>query len=316
VANRDHEAPNLITLAPGAQQTVPIVVGGYSDVSAGSTSVTASLGISPNQGELVTISRTSSVPVTEGALSATVSASNLVRGGSGTVVFTLKNPSSQPIEFKVAQQNGSQSSSEARIQIMDPTGTLLSSTPLRLVLGDDVVALANGTTVVSIPAGATYTSPPISVPVPSNAPAQVNVVLGIDYVYYDLGVAGSQITLAGPGAVAAGVSTQIPAYSAVITSINPAVSSGSAPIAIQGQALWSGIDPTSPMALANGVPVVVYVKLGNFIYQSTVTTDASGNFSYSYQPGASEKGGVYSVWASNPSVTAVPAILAPSRSRA
>ena len=307
VANRDHEAPNLISLAPGAQQTVPIVVGGYSDVSAGATSVSAILSIAPNQGELVSVTRTSNVPVTEGAFTATVVASNLIRGGSGSVVFTLKNPSSEPIEFKVAQQNGTQPSSEARINITDQNGNLLSTTPLDLVLGDNVVMLPDGTTVVSIPAGATYTSPPISVPVPTSAPAQVNVVLGIDYVYYDWGVAGSQITLTGPSAVANGVSTQTAPYSGVITAINPSVSNGTAPITIKGQALWAAIDPTLPAALAPGVPVVVYVKLGNFIYQSPVTTDASGNFSYSYQPGATELGGVYSVWASNPSVTAAPA---------
>jgi hypothetical protein len=271
VANRDHLAANLISLAPGAQQTVPIVVGGYSDVSAGSTPVSAILNITPNQGELASVTRTTNVPVTEGAFSATVAATNLVRGGSGSVVFTLTNPSSQPIEFKVAQQNGTQPSSEARIQVTDPNGNLYSTTPLQLVLGDDVVVLPDGTTVVSIPAGGTYTSPPISVPVPTNAPPQVNVTLGIDYVYFDWGVAGSQITLTGPSAVATGVSTQLPPYSAVITSINPSVSSGTAPIAIQGQALWQGIDRTSPMALAPGVSVVVYVKHGNFIYQSTVT---------------------------------------------
>jgi RHS repeat-associated protein len=300
VDGHDHGAGSFITLAPGAQQTVPVVVGGYADLSTGTTPVSVILTIIPNAGEQVTLTRSFTVPVTEGAFTAQVIPTNMVSGGTGSVTFTLTNPSTEPIEFKVAQQNDTQPSSEARIQVLDLKGDLLSTTPLQFFTGTDVIMLADGTTVVSIPAGATYTSPPIPVPVPLNAPAMVNVALGIDSVYYNFGDPDTQITLNGPSSVAQ-ASTQVAPYSATITSITPSVSSSNnpQPIVIQGAATWQGT--STP---ATGVPLSLYIKNGSFIQQYTVLTDGNGNFSYAYQPGATETGGIYSVWASHPSVTA------------
>lgn len=305
VAGRHHGAADLISLAPGAQQTVPVVVGGYADVPSGTAPVSAVLTIMPNDGEQVTLTRSLNANVMEGAFTAQIIPTNMVSGGAGSITFQLTNPSDQPIEFKVAAQSGSQPSAEARIQVQDLRGSLLSTTPLKIVLGDDVVLLPDGTTVVRIPAGATYVSPPIQVSIPLNAPAVVNVALGIDSVYYNFGESDTQVTLDGPSVVAQ-ASTRVAPYAGQITSITPSVSSGMAPIVIQGRALWSGIDPALPSALATGVPLGLYIKNGGFVLQNTVTTDSSGNFSYTYQPGAAEKGGVYSVWASHPTVTAQP----------
>ena len=304
VAGRDHGAADLISLAPGAQQTVPVVVGGYADVPSGTAPVTARLTIIPNEGEQITLSRSLSAPVAEGAFTAQIIPAGIVSGGTGSVTFKLTNPSDQPIEFKVAAQSGSQPSAEARLQVLDLQGSLLTTTPLKIPLGDDVVQLPDGTTVVRIPARQIYTSPPISVSAPLNVPAIVNVALGIDFVYYNFGDPDTQITLVGPSVVAQ-TSTQVVPYSAQITSINPSVTSGQTPVVMQGHAFWQGSGVASSSA-PSGVPLTVYIQNGGFVHRDTVMTDANGNFSYTYRPGVAETGGIYSVWASHPSVTAPP----------
>jgi RHS repeat-associated protein len=305
-ADGGQSASDLVTLAPGAQQTVPVVVGGFPNLPAGSTPVSATLTIMPNDGEQVTLTRSLSAPVTDGAFMAQITPTNMVSGGNGSVTFTLTNPSDQPIEFKVAENNGAQPSSEARIQVLDQQDNLLSTTPLQLVTGNGVILMPDGTSVVQIPPKATYTSPPIVVPVPLNAPATVNVALGVDSVYYNYGDLLTQIQLPGPSVVTQ-ASTQVAPYSATITSITPSVSNGTAPIVIQGSASWQGANLAVPSAPATGVPLNLFIKNGDFVQQAIVTTDANGNFSYTYQPGAAELGGNYLVWASHPSVTAQPA---------
>ncbi|MDD2763158.1 MAG: chitobiase/beta-hexosaminidase C-terminal domain-containing protein [Opitutaceae bacterium] len=305
VANRDHYAPDFISVAPGGEQTVSVVVGGYEDVSAGTTPVGLALVISPHEGEAVVLQRSTSARVTEGALTAEILPGEFLRGGTGPVRIKLTNPSTLPIEFKTARQNGAQPSDEVRLNIQDAQGTLLSTTPLRIVLGDNVVALPGGTTVVRVPASSTYTSSPISLALPLSAPSEVTVVLEMDAVYYDFGQPDTQVKLAGPRSQVQ-VSARDTSYSAEVTAITPADSNGADPIVISGRALWRGIDPAQPGAPAPNVAVTVHIALDGFIRQETILTDANGLFAYTFQPGAGEAGGVYQVWASHPDVTSPP----------
>ena len=208
------------------------------------------------------------------------------------------------MEFIVARQNGSQPSDQARFKLLDAQLGVLSSTALKIALGDDVVALPNGTTVVRVPAGATYTSPQFTLPVPLTAPAQITVALEIDSVYSNYGQP-TQITLKGPRAQQA-ASTQQTSYAAELTSVTPPDSNGDQPIVISGRALWRGVDPLLPSALAANSPVIVYIEVDGFVRQQSLVTDISGAFSYSFVPGPTEKGGVYQVWASHPDITSPP----------
>jgi len=225
VAGRNHYAADLVTVAPGAEVPVPVVVGGYDDLPVGAAPVGLTIVVSPNEGESATLQRSASVQVAEGALAVEVLPGEFTRGGSGSARFKLTNPSSLPIELKVASQQGSQASDEVRFKLLDPQGAILSSTPLQIVLGDDVVALPDGTTILRIPAGAAYTSPTVSVPVPSAAPAQVDLLLEIDSVYYHFGQGDTQVQLKGPQARQQ-ASTVETAYRAEVTSVAPAESNG------------------------------------------------------------------------------------------
>ena len=305
VAGRNHYAADLVSVAPGAEVPVPIVVGGYDELPVGAAPVGLTIVVSPNEGESATLQRSASVQVTEGALAVEVLPGEFTRGGTGSVRFKLANPSSLPIELKAARQQGSQTSDEVRFKLLDPQGAILSSTPLQIVLGDDVVALPDGTTILRIPAGAAYTSPTISVPVPFAAPAQVEVLLEVDSVYYHYGQGDTEVKLKGPQARQQ-ASTVETAYRAEVTSVAPAESNGDQAIVIQGRALWRGLDPSSPAAPAGGVKVVVTLALDGFIRQNTVLTGPDGLFTYTFQPGPAEKGGVYQVWAAHPDVTQPP----------
>jgi YD repeat-containing protein len=305
VAGRDQTSAGLVTVAPGATVAFPVVVGGYDDLPGGSAAVSLTLLLTPNDGERVTIARTAQVKIAEGSLTSEILPGEFTRGGAGTVRIKLTNPSALPIEFKVARQNGSQPSDEVRLNVIDPQGVVLSTTPVRLAVGDNLVVLPDGTTVARVPAGGSYTSPSISVPVPLTAPALVNVLLEIDSVYYNFGQPGTQVQLKGPRSQAQ-VFTLETSYRAEVTSVSPAESNGNTPIVIGGRAVWRGLDPAQPSSLAPNVPVVVFVEIGDFVRQQSVTTDGAGAFSYTFQPGVAEQGGVYSMWATHPNATTPP----------
>jgi large repetitive protein len=306
VAGRDHASSAFITLAGGAQTTVPVVIGGYDDLPSGTAPVTLTLTITPNTGETVTHVRSATAAVAEGALTVELLPGKFTRGGTGKLRFKLTNPGTQPIEFITAQAQGAQASADVRLKVSDASGSLLSTTPMLLLLGDNVVALPGGVTVVRVPAGATYTSPEISVPVPASAPATVTASLEIDSVYYDYGVSGSQVKLAGPRAQAT-ASTLETSYEATLATITPPESNGDVPVTISGQANWRSADGLTPGAAASGVAVVVSIRNNGFVRTQTVYSDANGAFAYAFQPGATEAGGIYDVWVSHPDAPAAPA---------
>jgi RHS repeat-associated protein len=308
VAGRDHTVSAPVSLAAGAETMVSVVIGGYDDLPSGTASVTLTFTLTPHAGETVTLVRSAHVTVAEGALTVELIPGEFTRGGTGKVRFKLTNPGSQPIEFKSAIGQGAQSSDEVRIKVSDTSGALLSATSLKLVLGDDVVALPGGVTVVRVAAGSTYTSPDISVPVPATAPATITVSLEVDSVYYDFG-GGTQVKLKGPKAQAS-ASTLETSYTAALTAgtgITPLESSGDVPVTISGQARWRSIDGVTPGAPAPGVPVLVSIRNNGFVRTESVFANASGAFTYTFQPGATEPGGVYDVWVSHPDAVSAPA---------
>lgn len=179
VGGRDHSTSNL-TLAAGETQTVPVVIGGYDDLT-DITPLTTMLAITPNPGETVRIVRNTEAQVVEGGLVLSLATEAFTRGATGRVRFTLENASDVEIELLTATSTGNQPSPDIRYQLLDADGNVLATQSFKQVLGTHVITLADGRTVARIPAGASFTGDPVDLAIPSGAPSEVTVRLAKVY---------------------------------------------------------------------------------------------------------------------------------------
>jgi len=280
-----------VTLLANEATTVPVVVGLPAD-SAATEAATASLAFSPEAGASVEIRRALDVPTTPASYSFEVLTEDFVRGASGTARLRVYNPFDATMELVTARQSGQLPSDEIRFELTDLDGNLLHTAALDQATGTDVIGLGGGTVVARIPPGGTYTSGPVSLPVPEAAPDRVRVRVVVDAVHHDLGKA-DHVELPGSAGVAT-VSLVAPPYVATVDSALPAVSSGDVPVTLSGSAVLT--DGGAPAA---DVVVELHIAVAGFERTANVVTDGAGAFSHDYTPLPGE-GGVYDVWASYP----------------
>lgn len=283
-------------LAAGETKTIPVVVGGYADIL-NPAQLTTTVETSPNPGERAALVRTSSVAVQDGALVLTVSPESLTRGSTGKVRFTLENTSDVEIELLTASNSGSTASSDIRYQLLDKDGNVLTAQPFKQSLGN-VVTISTGQTVARIPARGSFTSDAMDLSVPSSAPDSVTVQLEIDNIRYHLGTpeAVSVPGLSGRQQV----SLLQTSYFAEVISIAPASSFGDQDIVITGRA----VDRASLQPLGN-VALKLYMNVNGFERRFDVFSDATGNFSYTFKPAATDAG-VYKVSVVHPDIVERP----------
>ncbi len=294
--NGKSDVSPTFSLQPGQSQQVMVVVGGDADLPQESAPIQTSIEITPHAGELVSIQRSGTVPVVDGALAVSVLPSNFTRGGTGSVQFSLTNPSSEPVEIIVARNQGQSASDQIRIKVMDANNVVYSTTPVKFNVGTNVITLSDGNTVLQIPPGATVTSAAQLVSVPDNVPDNAYVQLQIDQVYFDEGQA-DQVVLSGLTSRQA-VNVVATSYFVTVTSVSPATSNGTQPVLISGTATFRVTNTPAP-----NQPVVLHVDNAGFDLSYQLATDSNGNFSYSFTPPPGTLGGVYTVWAVNPQIT-------------
>jgi large repetitive protein len=295
-----NQTSGVFSIAAGGSAVVPVVVGGYSSLTGTSTTVTATINVTPNPGELVSIIQSETVPVAASQLGLQVLASNFTLGGTGQAQFTLTNTSAVPIEIICAEATGNQPSPDVRFNLLDGNGNIIAQQALQLTTGNDVTTLPSGESVIQLPAGASVTTPAVNLTVPANLGASVTVQAQIDHIYYDRGQS-DEVDLSGLQAVQNVATTQVP-YSGLVTSVTPANSTGNQPIVISGIALVTGTTPANPTPVPNA-NLNLNISTNGFLRTFPITTDSSGNFTYTFTPVTGEPGGSYNVWAINPLLT-------------
>ncbi len=268
-------------LGAGQSLTVPVVVGGYSDLP-DTAALYSAIEITPNEGELVQIGTNSEISVGIGMLQLSFTNNEFVRGGTGQIAFTLENTGDEEIEIVTAESDGS-ASLDITLYLSDEDGNILSTGTYTQVLGSSVVKLANGRTVARIASGDRFESQAMAIDVPANAPDELELTLEISSVYYHLGEdpavemdgvqTGRDITL---------VDT---AYTGELLSIDPDESLGDQDIVITGQA----VDRNDGAALAE-VPLTLVITLDGFERTVDVFTGSDGCFSYPFEPSEGEYG--------------------------
>ena len=279
-ANRSHASASF-SLKPGEGKNIPVIVGGYADLPNLAT-LTSTLEVTPNAGELVQIVRSSEIDVQDGSLTLGLTTDSFTRGGVGKIRFTLTNPGKVEMEVVTAQGTGSQPSNEMRFKLVDKDNNVLATQAYQQYTGN-VVTLANGKTVARLPAGALFTSDPVDLIIPGTAPNDLFVQLEIDQLHYHVGQA-DQVDIGGLSSRQA-VSLIDTAYAGELTGISPASSFGDVPVVITGRA----IDRTTQLALAN-VPLKLVFRVNGFERKFDLYTDAGGLFSYRFIPTASDAG--------------------------
>ena len=273
------------SLAAGASETVLVIVGGYADLEAVSSLMTTIV-ITPNAGELVEIKCTDDIEVGEGMLVLQVLNEELTRGTNGTVRFTLENTGAEEIEITTS------GTSEISCLLLDQDNNVLSSAGFSQTLGDGLVTLANGNTVARIPAGATFTSAPITLSIPVNAPDDVVVYLDIAKVYYHQGKE-DQVLMNGLGS-GHEVTLIDTSYYGEILNVTPEVSGGDEEITINGRA----VERATGQPLAH-VPLKLVISVNGFDREYEIYTDADGAFTHVFTPLTGEAG-IYQVRAVHP----------------
>jgi len=281
------------SLEAGERRSVPLAFGGFADLP-DTVEMSATLTLTPHEGETVHIVRSGQVEVADGALRLRILNEELTRGASGTVRFVLENTGEEAIEIVTATGSGSNPSSEISLKLKDTDGNVLSSRSYRQVLGNGVVTLSNGSTVARIAPGATFTSDPVDLPVPLSAPDRVEVQAAISRVHFHQGKP-EQVTMAGID-VCHEVTLLDTSYSGSVTHVSPQVSNGDQDILISGHALDRGTG--LPVAQA---PLKLVISVNGFERTSSVLTDGNGAFTFTFRPLPLESGH-YKVFAVHPDV--------------
>lgn len=287
---------SAFSLAAGESKTIPVVVGGYADITNPSQLITT-VESSPNVGDRAVIVRTSSVNVADGSLVLTIGPEKLTRGATGNVRFTLENTSDVEIELLTASNSGSAASSDIRYKLLDKDGNVLTAQPFKQALGN-VITINTGQTVARIPAHASFTSDPMLLAIPSSAPDTVTVQLEIDNIRYHLG-APEAISVPGLSGRQQASLLQTPYYAEVASAL-PASSFGDQDVVITGRA----IDRASLQPLGN-VALKLYLNVNGFERRFDVFSDPTGNFNYHFKPTASDAG-AYKVSVVHPDVVERP----------
>ena len=249
---------------------------------------------SPSPGVSAKITKTSSAEVSGSGTAMEIYSDPLVRGTDAKIQLKVNNLGSSQMEFLTSETSGL--TRKVRVNLYDQDENLLSTGYLNQRVGARIVNTGSYA-VARLEPGEDILTDPIILPVPASAPYSVIIEAVIDNTFYHYNKP-DQVTAPG---MAQSVETTISetAYRATAApeqefydAVQPVVISGSA---ISNQET-AGSEQPMPY-----VPVRLCVSVKGFDRCFTVTTDSSGNFAYTFTPGAGEAGS-YSVWAVHPDV--------------
>jgi len=270
------------SLAAGETKTIPVIVGGYSNLPDLSVLET-NINISPSSGEKIRITRTTDIVVGDGSLVLNVATETFTRGGTGKVQFSLENTSNVETEVILASANGGNASNELRFKLLDVDNNVLATQSVQQDVGTNVIRLANGTTVARIAAGGTFTSNWFDLAVPNNAPQDVSVEFEIDKLHYHVGRADH---VAINGLKNKRKTTLVDtSYIGQLSSVSPQLSYGDQNIVIKGQAIERSTSTVMP-----SVPLKLVIAANGFERSYDVYTDSAGLFTHTFKPLSGESG--------------------------
>ncbi len=292
VESHEHVSASF-DLGAGKSLTVPVVIGGYSDLP-DTSSIETVIRITPNDGETVQIATTCDIAVGTGMLKLSFTNDEFVRSTAGEIVFTLENTGDEQIEI-VTAESGGKSSADITLYLNDEEGNTLSTGTYTQKLGSSVVTLASGRTVARIEPGETFESQPMSITVPSGAPDEMQLVLKINRIYHALGE-DNEVVMSGVR-TKRDITLIDTAYYGEILSIAPDTSTGDQDIEITGQAVDRG--DGDPLA---DVPLSLFITINGFERSVDVFTGSDGTFTYAFEPRQGEYGD-YEVCAIHPDRT-------------
>ena len=281
---------------PGQMKTVPVIIGGYQALP-DTALLQVRLDIRPHDGELVSLIRQHSIPVTDAGLTVGLAVKDMVRGTNGKVRFTLENSSDVELEVITARASGTQPSDEVVLKLLGEDGNVLSTAALKQFLGP-VITLSNGATVARIQPGESFTSDWIPLRVPQSAPDDVVVQLDISTLHYKYGK-DNHVSIAGVSGRRSLPLVDTPYYG-VLDSISPQLSYGEQPVTLTGRALLR----TDDTVLAYS-PLHLVLTLKGFERVIEVMTGEDGRFSHVFEPGDNEAG-VYKVAVVHPELVERP----------
>ncbi len=279
------------SLDGGATLNIPVTVGGYDDLPDFS-SLDLTIEIKPNPDETIEIIKTGEIDVSDGMLVTTILNEEFALGGTGVLRFTIENTGGDEIEILSSLNSGRKASDEVIFYLLDFDGNVLSSEPYKQNLGDGIFNLLNGKSVARIPSGSVFTSGPVSINIPSNAPEFLTVRMEISNIYHDFGKT-EQVTMKGLETTHDITMTDTP-YTGIVTEILPQTSNGDEDITIKGKAIKR--DTGDPKG---NVYLKLVLSVGGFERSFSVYTEDDGSFTYTFQPYNGESG-VYNVYAIHP----------------
>ena len=297
VGSHDHTSEPF-DLDPDTSRTIPVVVGGYDDLAGGLAALTTSIHINPRANELVQIIRSGQIEVIDGILRLQISNEEFIRAASGKVQFVIENTGEAEIEIVTAKNSGKSASDQVTFHLLDEDGNVLSTGSFKQATGPKIVTLANKNSVARIGAGDIFTSDPISMTVPANAPDDVVIRLDIDHVYYHQGQA-TQVKMNGLSTTHT-ITLADTAYYGELQDITPRTSIGDQDIVITGRA----VERSKDVPMGN-VPLEPVITLNGFERSYDVYTGEDGTFVHRFKPLAGESG-IYRVRVVHPDRTDKP----------
>jgi hypothetical protein len=246
--------------------------------------------MNPVPGTTVKISRSSLASVLSSGTALEIYNDPLVGGGQASVRIKVNNLGSARMEFLTSENGGP--TPHVTVTLTDQDGNLLAQGNLNQQTGSVVNTGSYAT--ARLEPGESFLSDPITFAIPSSAPVSVSLSAAIGTTWYHYGQ-DDQVTAPG---LQQSLATSIAnvSYLANAKTDKTFYRLGE-PVVITGSAISTATSQPMPI-----VPVKIGVSVNGFDRFYTVTTDATGLFSYTFTPAVNEAGS-YSVWAINPDLS-------------
>ncbi len=245
---------------------------------------------SPSPGVSLKIEKTSSADVAGASTALEIFSDPLVRSTDVKVKLKVNNLGSGQMEF-VTSENSS-TTRKVKVILKDEDGNVLSTGYLDQRVGAQIVNTGSYA-VARLNPGENILTDAVLLNIPSTAPYKVILEAVIDNTYYHYSKP-DQVTAPGMSQSLESAISET-AYRANAAAEHDFYAKAQ-PVMIIGQAISNTTN--TPMAY---VPIKVGISVNGFDRFYTISTDAAGNFSFSFVPGANEAG-LYSVWAVHPDV--------------
>ncbi len=182
---------------------------------------------------------------------------------------------------------------DVSISVANSLGQVVANTAFQGAPPGTIYAL-DGTGYLTIPPGSSSTFTVTNVFVPAALSGSTNTVFtcSVSNIYYDLELPDQQISGPLAGTMVSSSLAETPYYGTAQT--DKAAYPNEEPVIISGQAIQRSTGLPLPNAALN-----IGFAMRGYVWYQAITTDANGNYSYTYNPPAG-LAGTMEIWAANP----------------